>query len=166
MPRKGQRRKKSEAKKEGKKLSEEPPNLPGLIKGALDQFYNHYHDYDENMREKGEKSVDLFTKPPVFIAVCNNTSVSKEVYKFIAGYEYTDDNGETYTKPGAFELFSNYETSGIRKAKPPTLLIDSEALEDSGQINKEFKKGVLFRDRRIQKKLCPAIRTGYSGPPH
>ncbi len=139
LPKKGQKRRKSEARKEGKKLSEEPPNLPKLIKGALDQFYNHYKDYDENIREQGEERADLFTKPPVFISVCNNTSVSKEVYKFIAGYEYKDENEKSYFKEGAFDLFSNYEKTGLRKAKPPTLLIDSEALEESNQINKDFK---------------------------
>ena len=45
------------------------------------------------MREITEEKVNLFSAPPVFIAVCNNTSVSKEVYKFIAGYEETDKDG-------------------------------------------------------------------------
>lgn len=136
LPRKGQRTAKSEAKKEGKKLKEEPPNLPILVKTALDQFYSRY---EKDFHRVG----DLFNSPPVFIAVCNNTSVSKEVYKFIAGYEYENEKGETIIHPGTLELFSNYEQAGgvwRLKKKPPTLLIDSDALENNGQITDDFKK--------------------------
>ena len=44
--------------------------------------------------KKEKLRLELFSRPPVFIAVCNNTSVSKEVYKFVAGYEYENENGE------------------------------------------------------------------------
>jgi type III restriction enzyme len=138
LPKKGLRTKKKEAK--GAKLSETPPNLPPLVKGALDQFYVHYQEYAEHKREKGEENVNLFTRPPVFIAVCNNTSVSKEVYKFIAGYEFEDENGETRTVSGHYDLFSNYDELGRTKKKSPTLIIDSEALDEGEQINGEFKK--------------------------
>ena len=140
LPKKGQKKKKAEAKAGGKKVSEEAPQLPHLIKGALDQFYTHYKDYSDNMREKGEEKASLFSRPPVFIAVCNNTSVSKEVYKFVAGYEFEDADGEKRTVPGAYDLFSNYDAMGILKRKSPTLIIDSEALDDGGQINSDYKK--------------------------
>lgn len=134
LPRKGQRKKKSEAASIGEKLKEEPPNLPFLVKTALDQFYSHYkNDY--------ERIGDLFSSPPVMIVVCNNTTVSKEVYKWIAGYEYSNEDRELVTVPGAFELFSNYDRQTQQlKRKSPTLLIDSDALENSGQINDDFKK--------------------------
>ena len=150
LPKKGQRTKKKEAKAEGKILTEAPPKLPHLVKGALDQFYTHYNDYSNHLRSKGEASANLFTRPPVFIAVCNNTSVSKEVYKFIAGYEYEivlerDDNGkpiktERKAFSGHYDLFSNYDETGRLKRKAPTLIIDSEALDDAGQVNDDFKK--------------------------
>ncbi|MCF8332437.1 MAG: DEAD/DEAH box helicase family protein [Bacteroidales bacterium] len=140
LPKKGQRKKKSEAKQEGVKYTEQPPNLPGLVKGALDQFYNHYREYDQNIRKKGEAGADIFTRPPVFIVVCNNTSVSKEVYKFIAGYEYEDEEGNKYIQQGAFDILSNFDQSGIKKQKPPSILIDSESLDEDDQVNKEFKK--------------------------
>jgi len=132
LPKKGQRKKKSEALQKGETLKEEPPQLPPLIKNALDQFYTHY--------EKDYKRVgDLFSSPPVMIIVCNNTTVSKEVYKHVAGYEY--QNGELTTVPGFLDLFSNYHKStGQPLRKPPTLLIDSDALENSNQISDEFKK--------------------------
>jgi len=139
LPRKGKRRKKHDAKQEGHTYTEEPPQLPVIVKGALDQFYNHYVEYSSNIRKKGEESVNLFTRPPVFIIVCNNTSVSKEVYKFIAGYEYSDENGESYVMAGNYDLFSNYDQYNKLKKKAPTLIIDSDALEDGDQINDEFK---------------------------
>lgn len=158
LPKKGQRKKKQDAKKEGKTLSEEPPKLPVLVKGALDQFYNHYVEYSENVRTKGEEQANLLTRPPVFIAVCNNTSVSKEVYKFVAGYEYTDSEGEVKTVPGFYDLFSNYDTIGMLKKKSPTLLIDSEALEDGDQVNEDFKK--IFESEIVEFKKDYAIQKG------
>lgn len=134
LPKKGQRKKKSEAAESGEILKEEPPDLPFLVKTALDQFYTHYRkDYD--------RIGDLFSSPPVMIMVCNNTTVSKEVYKWVAGYEYENDKGESIAVPGIFDLFTNYDRgTGQLKRKPPTLLIDSDALENSNQINDEFKK--------------------------
>lgn len=141
LPRKGQKTRKSDAKKKGEKLKEEPPKLPTLIKQALDMFYNHYVDYLKGKREQQERIKDLFTAPPVFIIVCNNTSVSKEVYKYVAGYEFEGAEGETQTVTGVKDLFSNFDEVTKRPLRrPPTLLIDSDALENSDQINDEFKK--------------------------
>lgn len=141
FPRKGVRKQKKEASEEGKTLVEAPPNLHYLVKAALDQFYNHYVEYDAGIRKQNEEKANLFSAPPVFIVVCNNTAVSKEVYKYIAGYEYEDAKGEKVVVDGVKELFSNYHP--VTKAplkRPPTLLIDSDALENGEQINDEFKK--------------------------
>lgn len=141
LPRKGQRKRKAEAAKEGQKVREQPPHLPALVKAALDQFYGHYVEYYNGVRKNQEQKTDLFSSPPVFILVCNNTSVSKEVYKYIAGYEYFDDNEQLVTISGAKELFSNYDPVTKKPLKkPPTLLIDSDALDNSDQINDDFKK--------------------------
>lgn len=141
LPRKGQRTIKSEQKKSAKALSTEaPPKLPALVQGALDQFYEHYEEYDKGTRKKQEARADIFTAPPVFIVVCNNTSVSKELYKHIAGYEFLDATGKNVVVTGRCDTFSNYDkaTNALLK-RPPTLLIDSEALEDGNQINNDFK---------------------------
>jgi type III restriction enzyme len=141
LPRKGQRKQKSEAAKEGQKIKEQPPRLPALVKAALDQFYGHYVEYFNGVRKNQEQKANLFSSPPVFIIVCNNTSVSKEVYKYIAGYEYLDENEKLVTVSGAKELFSNYDSITKKPLKrPPTLLIDSDALDNSDQINEDFKK--------------------------
>ncbi len=141
LPKKGRRKQKSEAAKEGQKIKEQPPKLPYLVKVALDQFYGHYVEYYQGVRKNQEQTVTLFTSPPVFILVCNNTSVSKEVYKYIAGYEFEDDEQNMVIIPGAKELFSNYDPVTKKPLKkPPTLLIDSDALDNSDQINEDFKK--------------------------
>jgi type III restriction enzyme len=141
LPRKGQRKQKSEAAAEGKKIKELPPRLPELVKVALDQFYCHYLEYYNGVRKNLEIASSLFSSPPVFIIVCNNTSVSKEVYKYIAGYEYLDANDNLVTVSGAKPLFSNYDPITNKPyKKPPTLLIDSDSLENSDQINDDFKK--------------------------
>lgn len=140
LPKKGRRKKKSDAKKKGETVSEERPQLPALVNGAIDMFYTHYSEYDSGVRDIVERRPDMFTPPPVFIIVCNNTSVSKEVYKYIAGYEYTDEKDEEHTVSGAKEMFSNFDSYGKPKKKPPTLLIDSDALENGDQVNDEFKK--------------------------
>lgn len=143
LPKKGQRTQKRDAAAEGNKLIELPPRLPSLVKGALDQFYNHYVEYFNGIRKHKEEKANIFSAPPVFIVVCNNTGVSKEVYKYIAGYEYADAGaeGKTITVQGAKDLFSNYDP-GTNKPlrRPPTLLIDSDALENGEQINDDFKK--------------------------
>ena len=121
--------------------SEPPPQLPALLKTALRQFYEHYVSYEKGLRERGERGKDLLSSPPVFIVVCSNTTVSKEVYKHIAGYATVDATGQPHAVDGVLELFSNYDaTTRARKNKPPTLLIDSDALENSGQINHDFKQ--------------------------
>jgi len=141
LPKKGQKGQRKADKAEGKATQEEKPNLPALVKAALAQFIEHYQKYEKGLREQGEKGRDLFSEPPVFIVVCNNTTVSKEVYKYIAGYETENEAGETTVFPGMFDLFSNYDPlTRAARQRPPTLLIDSDALENSGQIDDSFKK--------------------------
>lgn len=136
LPKSGQRTKRARATEEGSKLKEAPPYLPPTLQSALDQFYRHY---DADYNRYGQLS---FESPPVFIVVCNNTSVSKEVFKFIAGYEQpAESGGDTpVVTTGRYELFSNYDAQHRPYKRPPTLLIDSDALENSGQIDESFKR--------------------------
>lgn len=137
LPRSGQRTKRARAAEFDTVLKEAPPRLPETLQAALDQFYRHY---DEDYNRRGQLSFDA---PPVFIVVCNNTSVSKEVFKFIAGYEQPAESADAppVVTTGRYELFSNYDQQTRRPhRKPPTLLIDSDALENSGQIDDSFKR--------------------------
>lgn len=146
LPKKGQRAKRKEdaAAATDSPAHESAPHLPALLNMALEQFVKDYEDYERGMRGDGEVAQNLFTTPPVFIVVCNNTTVSKEVYKVLAGYESTDADGNPIYVSGKYDIFSNYQ-NGLPLQKPPTLLIDSAAIENAGGVvGDEFK--AVFRD--------------------
>lgn len=160
LPKKGQRKVKKEAKENGTehKVGEKGPNLPSLLTLALEQFVKDYEDYDKGIRQDDEAESTLFTAPPVFIVVCNNTTVSKEVFKYMAGYETVDSEGNTVYVDGRFDIFSNYR-NGIPVKRRPSLLIDSIAIDEAGVIvDDEFKK--VFSDEIKQFKREYAILHG------
>jgi type III restriction enzyme len=162
LPKAGITRQRKRAKESGEELKEAPPKIPDLVQQALDQFYQHYEEEFKSRVHtagaRGDQQLTLEDTPPVFIVVCNNTGVSREVYKFIAGYEFEQD-GETHAISGRYDLFSNYDPhSRVAKSKPPTLLIDSDALENSGQIDASFHK--IFAPEIAQFRKEYAIRHG------
>ena len=138
----GVRTAKKKAKEDGQEDKREAqPNLPTLVNTALEQFTKDYKEYERGIRGEGEERANLYTTPPVFIVVCNNTMVSREVYKYIAGYETTNEQGETIYVKGHFPVFSNYDENNLPKAKAPTLLIDSTAIDEaSAVVTEDFKK--------------------------
>lgn len=160
LPKKGQRKRKKEAKESGEEqtLGEKAPNLPSLLNLALEQFVKDYEDYDKGIRQNDEAARNLFTAPPVFIVVCNNTTVSKEVFKYMAGYETVDSKGNTVYVDGHFEIFSNYR-NGVPVKRQPSLLIDSITIDEAGSIiDDDFKK--VFADEIQQFKKEYAILHG------
>lgn len=118
------------------------PHLPTLLNMALDQFVTDYEEYERGIRAQFEARGDLMSSPPVMIVVCNNTTVSREVYREIAGYqEGEDEDGNPKYRRGRFDVFSNYDAMNLPKAKFPSLLIDSAALDDaSTRIDEAFKR--------------------------
>ena len=67
--------------------------------------------------------------------------MSKEVCKRTAGYETADANGQALAEPGVLPPLSNFDPATRRpRVRPPTLPIDSDALEHSGQIDEDFKR--------------------------
>lgn len=72
LPRKGRT-------KQGENLN--PEDLPSILLSALEALYHHYEKVAREWEIAGQP------QPPVFIVVCSNTSVSKLVNDFIAGYE-------------------------------------------------------------------------------
>ncbi|SFY53674.1 BPTD_3080 family restriction endonuclease [Streptomyces sp. F-1] len=109
--------------------------LPPVLEGAAHSLYRNYAQafsrWEEETRGTG-------STPPVFIIVCNNTTVSKWVYDQIAGHELPDTDG--LGKPGMLEHFSNYDAQGRRYAVPRTILVDSAQLEsDNPQLDAQFK---------------------------
>lgn len=139
---KAQRKKDKEDNVDVKNMTVQAPNLPTLLNTALEQFYDDYQRYEKGLREKYEEKGTLFTAPPVMIVVCNNTTVSREVFRDIAGYkDGEDEGGNPRFRRGRFEEFSNYDSMGMPKAKFPSLLIDSAVLDDaSTTIDEDFKR--------------------------
>ena len=117
------------------------PQPPPLLKTALEKLYRHY--------EAGyEKYRGLFGNPPVFIVVCNNTAVADMVYRYVAGYEkINQETGEVSFFAGKFALFSNFDEKTGEVRKPPTLLVDSNEMSETRQLEK------------VKKDLAPEIET-------
>ena len=118
------------------------PHLPTLLNLALDQFVSDYKEYERGIRAQFEEQGSLLSSPPVMIIVCNNTAVSREVYREIAGYQIgEDEDGNPKYKRGRFDVFSNYDAMGNPQDRFPSLLIDSSALDDaSTRIDEAFKR--------------------------
>lgn len=161
LPKKGQKAQKKQDKEDGKVTEFEPaPNLPALLNSALEQFVKDYEEYNQELGEMGELSLNLFSTPPVLIVVCNNTTVSKEVYKYIAGYQRElDADGNPINIAGHFDIFSNYTRDGLPLKKAPTLLIDSSQLEQANSVvDEEFR--AIFKDEISKFKREYAILHG------
>ena len=141
----GQRKQDKEDNVDTSNLPVQAPNLPTLLNTALEQFVKDYVDYDKGMREAYEEMGTIYSAPPVLIVVCNNTTVSHEVYRDIAGYQDgVNEDGEPRYRHGRYEVFSNYDMMGSPKDKFPTLLIDSTALDEaSTRIDENFKKAYV-----------------------
>lgn len=113
----------------------EAPPIPTRVKDALKMFYDHYDQSYNNFN-------NLFQINPVMIIVCANTTLSNEIYRYVAGWELQRENQDNILYKGEFEKFSNINQQQTQyHQKPRTLLIDSKALEDAKTvIDKEFKK--------------------------
>ncbi len=140
MPREGRRR----------AVNLDPLNLPAALHTALGALYGHYRDTFEQWRADGA------TAPPCFIVVCNNTSTSKLVYDYIAGFERENRDGSTTLQNGRLELFRNFDADGSRYPLPRTLLIDSEQLESGGKLSEDFRRAAAdqierFRRERVER---------------
>jgi len=114
------------------------PQLPAELQGALHALYGNYEQYYRQW-EKDHDAVANGQPPPVFIVVCNNTNVSKLVYDYISGWEKTLEDDSTVVVPGALPIFSN-EEGGQWRARPNSILIDSEQLESGEAMSADFKK--------------------------
>jgi len=114
------------------------PKLPVELQGALHSLYGNYEARYRQWEQSKTEGASNQT-PPVFIVVCNNTNVSKLVFDYVGGWERTFPDGSTVPVPGQLALFSNVE-DGRWKARPLTILIDSEQLESGDAMSPEFKK--------------------------
>lgn len=94
------------------------------------------------------------TVPPVFIVVCNNTSTSKLVYEWIAGFERESEDGEKVREhSGHLELFRNYDNLGIRLPRPNTILIDSAQIDSGEALDKDFRTAAAAEIAQFQNEM-------------
>lgn len=118
------------------------PRLPDLLNSALDQFAKKYEAYELERQRLGEARPDLLNAaPPVMIVACNNTSVSLEVYKYLAGQQTgEDEEGQPIYTKSNYPLFSNYDSAGRPYQRQRSLLIDSAQLDAAeGKVDERFK---------------------------
>lgn len=133
MPKKGR----------GKNAELDPQSLPTRLQTALEALYGHY---EKTFRTWEQAGVQV---PPCFIVVCNNTSTSKLIYDFIAGY--VRESGDFV--PARFDLFSNYDSYGNPHGRPNTLLIDSEQLESGDALDDKFRKLAAPEIERFRREM-------------
>src|ERR1017187_1430266 len=113
-------------KKSRKEGAVTPDQMPGLLEGALNALYDSYSRAfaaweNSDAKKYGEPA-------PVFIVVCSNTTVSKMVYDYIAGWEKPLSDYQAVWVPGKLSLFSNVDY-GKPVARPRTILVDSVQFE-------------------------------------
>ena len=127
-------RKKMPKKGRGKGGTLDPLSIPVELQTALEALYGHYA---KTFDLWDEKSISI---PPCFIIVCNNTSTSKLVFDYIAGFHReNDDGGAGPYHEGRLPLFRNFDEHGNALHRPRTLLIDSEQLESGDALDKNFR---------------------------
>jgi len=112
----------------------DPLSLPAELLTALEALYGHYQKTFDLWQEEG------IGVPPVFIVVCNNTSTSELIYKYISGFHRDNDDGSTAFENGRLALFRNYDEHGNRIPRPNTILIDSAQLESGDALDKDFRE--------------------------
>ena len=142
MPRKGR----------GKATNLDPLQIPVPLQTALEALYGHYKETFALWRRAG---IDV---PPCFIVVCNNTSTSKLIYDYIAGFHRENPDGSTALENGRLELFRNFDEHGSPFARPRTLLIDSEQLESGEALDRNFRVVAADEIERFRREIVE--RTG------
>ena len=137
MPKKGRRR----------AGTLDPELLPALLETAVDSLYSHYEKTFTQWRDVGIET------PPVFIVVCNNTATSKLLYDYLSGYRRPGADGSPGPWRGGLGLFRNYDETGTRRPRPPTLLIDSEQIESGDALDKTFREAAKDQIERFRRDI-------------
>lgn len=148
------------AKGKEKAKTNTPDALPEKLLGALHALYEHYEKTFANWIEAFGKVGSPI--PPVFIVVCQNTSHSKLIHDYIAGYERTETTADgqerTVIVPGQLPLFANYDEDKRPLSRRRTLLIDSTVIDSGEALSADFKK--IARDEIEAFKTEKAHRDG------
>ena len=142
MPKKGR----------GKSSTFDPLKIPLELQTALEALYGHYEKTFQLWREA---DIDV---PPCFIVVCQNTSISKLVFDYVSGFHQASEDRSTTLVPGRLKLFNNFDEHGNPRARPPTLLIDSEQLESGDALDRNFRAMAKDEIARFRREIV--ARTG------
>jgi type III restriction enzyme len=122
-------------------------DLPPQLEAALMALYSDYVETDKAWAGKAET-------PPVFIVVCNNTTTSKMIYEWIAGYceNPDDDENKQRWKTGNLPLFNNV---AVGKPIPHrrSILIDSAQLESGDALSDSFRETAQDEIEAFKKEL-------------
>lgn len=108
--------------------------LPKKLEEALLSLYHSYERYYKAYEDRKKKEPDVL--PPVMIVVCNNTTVSELVYRWIAGFE-NEKSGRI--EKGNLDIFRNEDGVNFLD-RANTLLIDSRQIESGEKIDATFKQ--------------------------
>lgn len=131
---------KEDLPKKGRKTGDYDLNtvtLPTKLEEALLSLYRNYEKYYARYEEA--KRQNPATMPPVMIVVCNNTTVSEMVYRWIAGFERETSTGHIKIEKGNLDVFRNEDGVNMLQ-KPNTLLIDSAQIESGEKLQGDFKQ--------------------------
>lgn len=143
MPKKGR----------GKAGAVDPLSLPLKLQTALEVLYEHYQKTYEAWMDA------RVGVPPVFIIVCQNTTISKLVYDYVSGFIRVDADGNESLEKGRLRLFSNYDPdTDLPLARPNTILVDSEQLEAGDALDSAFRAMAADEIERFRRELVE--RTG------
>ncbi len=120
--------------KKGRKWAGEldPLKIPVKLQTALEALYGIYRKTFDTWQAANMAS------PPCFIIVCQNTSISDLVFKYVSGFFRTLDDGTKQFENGKLKLFSNFNDDGTPLSRPNTLLIDSQQLEAGDALDDVF----------------------------
>jgi type III restriction enzyme len=114
------------------------PQPPEELQGALHSLYSNYEKSYHLWEQNAEARARGLT-PPVFIVVCNNTSVSKMVFDYISGWEKPVGD-KVVVQAGQMPIFRNDDGQGGWLQRPNTILVDSQQLESGESMSDDFKK--------------------------
>jgi type III restriction enzyme len=135
----------------------DPLSLPVELLTALEALYGHY---EKTFNAWRDEKIEI---PPVFIIVCNNTSTSELVYKYVSGFLRENDDGTTTLENGRLRLFRNFDEHGNPYPRPNTILIDSAQLESGAALDKDFRAMAETEIEQFRREIIERTRDATAG---
>lgn len=121
-----------------------PDQVPHVLEEGMDALYRHY---EQTFEKWGENRIPT---PPVFIVVANSVSNAEALFKYIAGYEYTDETtGDLVYNRGELPLFSNVRDDGAGYEDTVRTLLVHSKLDRDDNITGKLQKLVKSQANRF-----------------